>query len=215
MPDSQPPIGLMNARQAEGLGMVILGAILAGVPFFVTLPAQAGLLLLSFLVGCALLLVGTALSPLPRRAKVFLFFAVPFGLLYWIFDLNATLMERRALMAEGRTGLDRVYQAARAFKQSSGTYEIGDRGDLAIQELRAERYSFWYAVKGKPQMLRGSATLTAPCDLTTPPITVAVAASQSAFVAAAKGNLDGDPTCDEWSINELGEQRHNLKDLHQ
>ncbi len=193
--------------------MIALGAILAIVPFLVTLPSRSGLLLLSFLVGCSLLLLGTALSPLPRKAKVFVFFAVPFGLLYWIFDLNATLMERRALMSEGRTGLNRVYEAARALKQKTGTYEVGDRGDLAVGELRAERYSFWYAVKGKPQMLRGSATLTAPCDLTTPPTDVAVAASQSAFVAAAKGNLDGDPTCDEWSITELGEQRHDLKDL--
>lgn len=193
--------------------MLALGAILAGVPFVVTLPSQSGLLLLSFLVGCALLLVGAALSPLPRRAKVFLFFAVPFGLLYWIFDLNVTFMERRARMAEGRTGLHRVYEAATAFKKAHGTYEIEDRADLALEGLHAQRYSFWYAVKGEPQMLRGSASQTAPCDLTLPPSVAIVLASPSTFAAAAKGNLDDDPTCDEWSINELGEQRHVLKDL--
>lgn len=195
--------------------MIALGAILAIVPFLVTLPSQSGLLLLSFLVGCTLLLVGTALSPLPRKAKVFLFFAVPFGFLFWIVDLNETLMERRALMAEGRTGLNRIHRAAVAFKARHGTYEIGDRADLAIEELRAERYSFWYSVNGQPRMLRGSAALTVPCDLTTPPTSVTVAASTTTFVAAAKGNLDDDPTCDEWSINEAGEQRHDLKDLHQ
>lgn len=195
--------------------MLALGAVLAGVPFLVTLPSQAGLLLLSFLVGCLLLLVGAALSPLPRRAKVFLFFAVPFGLLYWIFDLNATLMERRARMAEARTGLQRVYEAAAAFKAQHGTYEIGDRGELALEGLVARRYSFWYAVRGEPRMLPGSATRTAPCDLTTPPTAVTVTASTSAFVAAAKGDLDGDTTCDEWSINELGEPAQAVRDLHQ
>lgn len=203
----------MTAREAEGIGMLALGAILAGMPFVVTLPSQAGLLLLSFLVGCLLLLVGTALSPLPRRAKVFLFFAVPFGLIYWIFDLNATLMERRARMEEGRAGLRHVYEAATSFRKTHGTYEIGDRADLALEGLRAQRYSFWYAVKGEPRMLRGSATETAPCDLTTPPTVATVAASPSTFVAAAKGNLDADPACDEWSINERGDQKHALNDL--
>lgn len=195
--------------------MIALGAILAVAPFLVTLPSQAGLLLLSFLVGCALLLVGTALSPLPRQAKVFLFFAVPFGFLYWIVDLNKTLMERRALMAEGRTGLDRLHKAATVYKKNHGTYEIRDRADLAIEELRSERYSFWYSVNGKPRMLSGSATLTAPCDLTSPPTTVTVEASASTFVAAAKGNLDSDSACDEWSINDRGEQRHDRNDLDQ
>lgn len=205
----------MTARQVEGLGMLALGAVLAGAPFVVTLPSQTGLLLLSFLVGCLLLLVGTALAPLPRRAKVFLFFAVPFGLIYWIFDLNATLMERRARMAEGRTGLHRVHEAATAFQKTHGTYEIGDRADLGLEGLRARRYSFWYAVKGEPRVLRGSATETAPCDLTTPPTTARVAASPSAFVAAAKGNLDDDSTCDEWTITESGEERHEVNDLRQ
>lgn len=195
--------------------MLALGAILAGAPFVVTLPSQAGLLLLSFLVGCLLLLVGAALSPLPRRAKVFLFFAVPFGLLYWIFDLNATLLERRARVTEGRTGLYRIYEAAAAFKETHGTYEVGDRADLPLEETRARRYSFWYAVKGQPLMLRGSATQTAPCDLTAPPTAVVVTASASGFVAGAKGNLDDDPACDEWSVNEQGEARHVLNDLRQ
>lgn len=193
--------------------MLTLGAILVVVPFVVTLPSQAGLLLLSFLVGCALLLVGAALSPLPRRAKVFLFFGVPFGVLYWIFDLNATLMERRARMAEGRLSLTRVYEAARIFKQQHDTYVVRDPADLALEGLRAERYSFWYAVNGKPRMLEGSATLTGPCDLTRPPTAVTVTASPSTFVAAARGNLDDDPVCDEWSINERGEQRHEVSDL--
>ena len=205
----------MTARQAEGLGMLALGAILAGVPFIVTLPSQAGLLLLSFIVGCLLLLVGAALSPLPRKVKVFLFFAVPFGLVYWMFDLNATLMKRRALMEEGRMGLHRVYEAAAAFRAAHGSYEIGDPADLALEGLRAERYSFWYAVKGESRRLPGSATQTAPCDLTTMPTTVTVSASPSGFLAAAKGSIDDDPTCDEWSITEQGEARHELDDLRQ
>ncbi len=38
------------------------------------------------------------------------------------------------------------------------------------------------------------------CNLDTPP-SARVASTESTFIAAAKGQLDNDPTCDEWTIN--------------
>ena len=37
--------------------------------------------------------------------------------------------------------------------------------------------------------------------------------SATGFTAMAKGNLDDDATCDEWSINEKKELLHTLDDM--
>ncbi|MBY0249511.1 MAG: hypothetical protein K2Q17_17815, partial [Nitrospiraceae bacterium] len=50
------------------------------------------------------------------------------------------------------------------------------------------------------------------CDLLTSPTSVQVTATDEGFIAAAKGNLDDDATCDEWSVNEQKEVRHLLDD---
>jgi hypothetical protein len=117
---------------------------------------------------------------------------------------------------EAKAGLARIFISAVTYIADNGTYEIPDIGALGV-DLPADRrlhYTYWYAVKGVPTAFLSphSVPPSAGCDLTTPPTSVTVMASKDRFVAAAKGNLDDDATCDEWSVNDLKEFVHTLDD---
>lgn len=115
------------------------------------------------------------------------------------------------LSSEARVALGGIFTAATSYFAEMGTFEIPNIDALGYVAGKS-RYSFWYAVKGVPMALPGSRRSKGPCDLTTPPTSVNVVASAKGFVAAAKGNLDDDATCDEWSINEKRELIRTMND---
>ena len=118
--------------------------------------------------------------------------------------------------SEARFNLGGIFVTATALYAETGTYEVARITDLGFVLVNGKlRYSVWYAVNGQPTMIplqAGASLITGPCDLTTPPTSVRVTASKTGFVAAVKGNLDDDATCDEWSVNENKEFRHTLDD---
>jgi len=101
--------------------------------------------------------------------------------------------------------------ATRMFSERK-TYVISDMSQLGYTHAGKPKYSYWYAVNGVPAAIPGGSQAKCPCDLTTPPTSVTVAASATGFTAAAKGNIDNDATCDEWSINDRRELKHTLDD---
>jgi hypothetical protein len=107
----------------------------------------------------------------------------------------------RSIEAQG--GLRGIFTSAMAVYGEHKTYEISDIEQLGYRPSGSPRYSYWYAVNGKPTIIPGSSQAKTPCDLTTLP--ASVAASATGFTAVAKGMIDKDGACDEWSINEKGE----------
>ena len=121
---------------------------------------------------------------------------------------------------EAKVGLGGLFTAATSFHEENKTYVISDikqlgytpriyGGDVIVE------YSFWYAVNGIPTRIplpSGSHYSPGPCDLMTPPTSVEVATSAHGFTAAAKGNIDSDATCDEWSINDVRDLKLTLDD---
>jgi len=111
----------------------------------------------------------------------------------------------RAIQSEAKVGLEGIFAAATAMYADRETFVISDINQLGYTFSGTQQsYSLWYAVHGVPTMIplpKGSSFIKGPCDVTTPPTAVQVVTTATGFTAAAKGNLDRDATCDEWSIN--------------
>jgi type IV pilus assembly protein PilA len=121
----------------------------------------------------------------------------------------------KARQSEAKVGLGGIFAAAIVLKEKTQTFVISDISQLGWTPAGTPKYSFWYSVNGVPTRIplqTGSRYPSGPCE-DTPPTTVNVAASVTGFTAAAKGNIDADPTCDEWSINDARVLTNTLNDL--
>ena len=119
--------------------------------------------------------------------------------------------EPRARQSEAKVGLGGIYTSATAMKDERKTFVISDMNQLGYAPSGTPRYTFWYAVNGVPTRLnRVSSDRALGCD--GPPTAIRVAASATGFTAAARGNIDADATCDEWSINDQRVLTNTLND---
>jgi len=142
--------------------------------------------------------------------------------------------EKHRHQSEAKIGLAGVFAYAAAMKEERKTFVISNISELEydrtgsaryipwltsgmewkLEHIRAgnARHTFWYSVNGVPAKINVvSSGRAGGCD--GPPTTVKVAASVTGFTAAAKGNIDGDPTCDEWSINDSRHLKNTLNDV--
>ncbi len=166
------------------------------------------------------------LSVLPRTRKglvLLLIIGLPVAIAAMIFISNFLIMEKKQYMAEAKADLRGLHAKALTMYAARGTFEVSDLSQLGYERAGNNfRYSIWYSVKGIPVALPlpgGGRYLPGPCDVTAPPASVKVAASVTGVTVAARGNLDSDATCDEWSISE-GPQRdptlkHEIDDVEQ
>lgn len=154
-----------------------------------------------------------------KSLKIFLAVLGVLGLLYFtVHVMESFQYQSKVRQQEAKGGLGVLYAYATALKEKNNTYEMADISAFDYSLLGAKRrYSFWYSVNGVPTAIplpSNGRYITGTCDVTTPPATVSVASSQRGFTAAAKGNIDDDSTCDEWSINDARVLQHTLDDLH-
>lgn len=134
------------------------------------------------------------------------------GVFAYIVDVNLLMMKVKGRQAEARVNLLGISTSAIDLKERTKTFVIPNISQLGVEPHERSRYSLWYAVNGVPTMIPSANLIKGPCDVTTPPTTVQIAASATGFTAAAKGNIGG-AMCDEWSINETKEMRNTLKGL--
>ncbi len=126
---------------------------------------------------------------------------------------NFHQFQKKTRQSEARVTLNQLYSAATAFKEKHETYALVDIMQLEYRVKGPARYSYWYAVNGIPTPVPGSSQATGSCDLTRPPTSVRPAASTTKFIAVAKGNIDDDATCDEWSITEARVLTNTVNDI--
>lgn len=135
------------------------------------------------------------------------------GILAAIAIPNFMTYGAKARQSEAKVNLGGIFVAAMSMKEEQKTFVISDINHLGFSPSGVPRYSLWYAVNGVPTMIPSANLVKGPCDVTTPPTTVRVAASATGFTAAAKGNMDNDATCDEWSINDAKVLTNTLNDV--
>jgi type IV pilus assembly protein PilA len=116
----------------------------------------------------------------------------------------------KARQSEAKINLGGIYTTADAYKAENKTFAISDINQLGFMPSGTPLYRLWYVVNGVPTLIPGNYRVNS-CD--GPPTTIKVAASATGFTAAARGNMDGDPTCDEWSINDARTLTNTLNDV--
>ncbi len=125
------------------------------------------------------------------------------GILAAIAIPNFIAYQSKSKQSEAKVSLGAIFTSAVAFaaEQPTTTYVAPNIQSIGWAPSGTPRYSFWYQVTAAPLFFTGSTIGNiAGCDLSVmPPETVA---TQTAFTASAKGQVDTDATCDVWTIND-------------
>jgi len=132
------------------------------------------------------------------------------GILAAIAIPNFIAYQAKSKQAEAKVALGAIFTSAVAFQAETvpNTFLPSNIGLIGYAPSGTPRYSFWYATgaaaPGAPTFFTPRPTAVAGgCDTdTTLGTAPAVAASATGFTAGAKGSIDGDIACDEWTMND-------------
>mgnify|MGYP001292075045 FL=1 len=130
------------------------------------------------------------------------------GILAAIAIPNFIAYQAKSKQAEAKVALGAIFTSAVAFSAEAipNTYLPTTIGQIGYAPSGKPRYSFWYQTVNSGvvpfQVLANGGAGT--CDTaTTTTVAPAVAASAIGFTTAAKGSIDGDVACDEWTMNDV------------
>jgi type IV pilus assembly protein PilA len=147
------------------------------------------------------------------------------GILAAIAIPNFIAYQAKSKQSEAKVSLGAIFTSAVAYQAESNpqTYVATSISGIGWMPSGTPRYSFWYSVDaagntpGTPTAFGGGSTATTPCNVNSTPNHngAAVAASTSGFTAGAKGNIDGDVACDEWTMNDQRSLFNNYNDVAQ
>ena len=148
------------------------------------------------------------------------------GILAAIAIPNFVAYQAKSKQSEAKVSLGAIFTSAVAYQaesQNPQSYAPSVISQIGWQPSGTPRYSFWYmdgvnvATGAGTTISRfnGSSTATAPCNVTTAPASggFTVGATSSGFTAGAKGNIDGDTTCDHWFMNDLRNLQNTQNDV--
>ena len=129
------------------------------------------------------------------------------GILAAIAIPNFMSYQAKARQSEAKVGLGGIFTAATAYYAVNATYIIASFSELDYAPAGSPVYTFNY---GGIAINSGSSASTCPGTTwigTTPALTAA------SFTAGARGNIDSDSTCDEWTINDLRALTNTVNDV--
>jgi type IV pilus assembly protein PilA len=115
--------------------------------------------------------------------------------------------QAKAKQSEARVGLGGIFTAATAFFATNGTYTVSSSSELDYAPAGSPVYTFNY---GGFVINSGSSTSSCPGTTWVGP---SPAISSGSFTAGARGNIDSDPICDEWTINDLKTLTNTVNDV--
>ena len=122
------------------------------------------------------------------------------GILAAIAIPNFSAYQAKAKQSEAKITLGSLFTATTAYATEHNTYVVATLGDLQFILTGTPKYSYWYDVGGTASAFSGGSSTTAPCNVNSAPS--GVVATAGGFTAGARGNIDSDPTCDDWIIND-------------
>ncbi len=123
------------------------------------------------------------------------------GILMAVAIPNFMTYQGKARQSEAKLALGAIFtNATTVMLADNGSYLISNIGQLGYGLSGNPRYSYWFPVSGAPAPIPGGSTATSPCDVTVSP--AGVVAATYTFTAGARGNIDGDTTCDDWTIDD-------------
>jgi hypothetical protein len=212
----------MVTSLVHGSTMVTLGLIVAvgictsGIGYYSKAkgsPATWGVVgLVPFLGFLLFLFLFPLLTGFRKNWSGFVISIVGLGFLVAIFIPNYLTYGKPPISTQAKLSLYGIWTKAISYKTEHGTFEISDINQLGFAPTGKLIYTLWYAVNGVPTRLNVvDPDRARGCD--GPPAIAKVAASATGFTAVARGNIDGDSTCDEWSINDADVLTRTVNDV--
>jgi len=119
------------------------------------------------------------------------------GILAAIAIPNFMTYQAKSRQSEAKVGLGGIFTTATSYFAENGTYSVLPTG-LGYSPAGSPKYTFSY---NNAQINTVSTNITTICNAVT--TVVAPLATATTFTAGARGNIDGDNTCDEWTINDV------------
>ncbi len=126
------------------------------------------------------------------------------GILAGIAIPNYLTYQARAKQSEAKIGLGGIFTTATAFFADNNTF-VATPAQLGYSQTGTLRYEFSWS--GASVNLTGAPSCTGPTTVLVP------VASATGFTAGARGNIDTDSTCDEWTINDLRMLVNQINDV--
>ncbi len=125
------------------------------------------------------------------------------GILAAIAIPNFMRFQAKSKQAEAKTNLGAIGTTAESWRTEKDTYVVAFITELGWGPQGTPRYSYWYDVAGTAVVFPGSTTTTVDgCDRNATPAGVTGSAAAGTFTAGAKGQIDTDATCDDWTYNQ-------------
>lgn len=208
---------LVHGSTMVALGLIVpVGICASGIGYYSKAkgsPATWGVVGLVPFLGFLLFLFLFPLVTDFRKNRVgFVLSIVGLGILVAIMIPNYMNYGRKSSQIEARTNLHGILVQAISYQTEHRTFEISDINQLGFATTGKLFYTLWYAVNGVPTKINVvDPDRARGCD--GPPAIAKVAASATGFTAVARGNMDGDSTCDEWSINDARVLTHTINDV--
>ena len=113
----------------------------------------------------------------------------------------------KARQSEAKVGLGGIFTAATAYFASNATYTVSSPSELGYMPAGTPVYTFNY---GGILINTGSSASNCPGTTWNGP---SPAITSGSFTAGARGNIDSDPTCDEWTIDDIKTLTNTVSDV--
>src|SRR5436309_2586250 len=134
------------------------------------------------------------------------------GILAAIAIPNFMRYQAKAKQSEAKVGLGGIFTTATSYFAENNTFTVATAAALGYAPAGSPRYSFVYGGVAAANVINTGATY-ASCLGTTWTGGTAPAAGATGFTAGARGNIDGDATCDEFTINDVRILVNNVNDV--
>ena len=143
------------------------------------------------------------------------------GILAAIAIPNFLAYQSKSKQSEAKVSLGAIFTSVVAFQAESNptTFDPALQGGITRIGWAPSgnpRYSFWYGVGGTPTRLApltGPQAAVAGCNANAANAVNPPASSQTGFTAGANGQIDQDPQCDEWSMNDIRFLNNDANDV--
>ncbi len=140
------------------------------------------------------------------------------GILAAIAIPNFIAYQSKSKQAEAKVSLGAIFTSATAFQAEvvPQTYLPVNISQIGWAPSGTPRYTFFYAVgAAAPGGPTPFPMPSVPATCNTAPATggYVVGADSAGFTAGANGNIDGDPNCDHWFMNDLRALNNTQNDV--
>jgi type IV pilus assembly protein PilA len=141
------------------------------------------------------------------------------GILAAIAIPNFLAYQAKSKQSEAKVSLGAIFTSVTAFQAESNPTTFMPA--VSVNQIGwgpsgNPRYSFWYYANSAVARMApttGPQAAAGGCDPTSTTTILAPLASVTGFTATAKGQIDQDATCDEWSMNDIRSLVNNLSDV--